>query len=117
VANETIGQQTMTLGKDTVTGVLTISGTLDIASANSLRETLFDCLMNQTEIAADLSGVDGCDAAGLQVLLAGLRDAAADGKTLRLTAVPHAVRETAAALGFPIPERLTQSGEERPHAG
>lgn len=53
----------MTLNKNEVTGVLKISGTLDIDLANSLREALLECLVQQHDVAADLSDVDGCDAA------------------------------------------------------
>jgi anti-anti-sigma factor len=82
----------MTLDQNQDTGVLTISGTLDIDAANSLRESLLDGLRRRPEITADLTQVDSCDAAAVQVLLAA-------GKTLRIVAASDAVRETAAALG------------------
>ena len=72
--------------------MLTISGTLDIDAANSLRESLLDGLRCRPEITADLTQVDGCDAAALQVLLAA-------GKSLRIVAASDAVSETVAALG------------------
>jgi len=92
----------MTLTRDTITGELKILGTLDIVSANSLREALLDCFVLQPEVTADLSAVDACDAAGLQVLLAGLRNAASGGKAFRVNAASPAVLEMAETLGLSI---------------
>jgi anti-anti-sigma factor len=92
----------MTLTKDTVTGVVKISGALDIDGANSLREALLDCFLLQPEVAADLSEVEVCDAAGIQVLLAGQRDAASFGKAFRVHGASPAVLDIAAALGFSL---------------
>jgi anti-anti-sigma factor len=86
---------------DKITGLLTIAGTLDIDAASSLREALLECLAHEMgEVSADLSEVDGCDAAALQVLLAGRKDAAAIGKVFRVIAPSNAVAQTAAALGL-----------------
>jgi anti-anti-sigma regulatory factor len=92
----------MTLTTDPVTGVLKISGTLDIDAANRLREALLDCCLHQPEVAADLSEVESCDAAGLQVLLAGQRGAAAFGKVFSVRAAATPILETAAALGLSL---------------
>jgi anti-anti-sigma factor len=106
----------MTLNGNEVTGVLKISGTLDIDAANSLREALLDCFVQQHDIAADLSDVDGCDAAGLQVLLAGRKDAVLVGKAFRIIAASSAVMETAAALGFLIDDLGKGQGKEHADA-
>ena len=109
----------MTLTKDKATGVLQISGTLDIDGADSLREALLDCSLHQSaaaDLSADLSDVDGCDAAALQVLLAARRDAVAAGKAFRITAASNAVTDTAAALGLPIDEPRGVLGKERSNA-
>jgi anti-anti-sigma factor len=82
----------MTLDQNRDTGMLTISGTLDIDAANYLRESLLDGLRRRPEITADLAQVDSCDAAALQVLWAA-------GQSLRIVAASDAVSETAAALG------------------
>lgn len=92
----------MTLTKDDATGVLKISGTLDIDEANVLREALLDCFALQPEVAVDLSAVEACDAAALQVLLAGQRDAAALGKVFCVNAASPSVLETAEAIGLPL---------------
>jgi anti-anti-sigma factor len=106
----------MTLSKNQTTGVLKISGTLDIEAANALREAFLDCLLQQPEPVADLSAVDGCDAAALQVLLAGRKHAAAAGKALRFLATSDAVIDAAAALGFRIDEPGGDGSSEHPHA-
>jgi anti-anti-sigma regulatory factor len=94
----------MTLDRDNVTGVLRISGMLGIDAANSLREAILECLLRQHDATADLSEVEECDAAALQVLLAGQRNGAPGGKTLRIAGVSLTVMETAAALGFSFDE-------------
>ncbi len=103
----------MNLSKDH-TGVLKISGTLDIDTANALREALLDCLLRQPEVAADLSQVDECDTAALQVFLAVRRDAEAAGKTFRAIAASSAVTGTAEALGLSIDEPGT--GPRKDHS-
>jgi len=105
----------MNLTTDSATGVLQISGLLDIDAANSLREAFLDCFLNQPQVAADLSEVTGCDTAGLQVLLAGRREAAAAGKALHIRAVSQAVTETAAALGFSLDESSNGTGRNHPN--
>jgi anti-anti-sigma factor len=102
----------MTLSKDEITGALTISGPLDIDAAESLREALLDCFRRQPDVAADLSGVDMCDAAALQVLLAGRRNAASVGKAFRVVTASDAVTVTAAALGFSTGEFGVEQGED-----
>jgi anti-anti-sigma regulatory factor len=92
----------MTLIKDTTTGALKISGALGIDAADSLREALLDGFLHQPEVTADLSEVNACDAAAMQVLQAGHRDAASFGKAFRITAVSPCLVETAAALGLSI---------------
>jgi anti-anti-sigma regulatory factor len=103
----------MTLTKDSTTGALRVSGTLDIDSANALREALLDCFSLQPEVRADLSAVDACDAAGLQVVLAGQNHAALIAKAFYVDAASPPVLEIAAALGFAIPV-ASDAGSEGP---
>jgi anti-anti-sigma factor len=106
----------MTLNKDEVTGVLKISGPLDIDAADSLREALLDGFQRQPDVAADLSGVDMCDAAAVQVLLAAHGNLAYSGKAFRIVAASEAVTVTAAALGFSIGEFGFAQGEDHQDA-
>ncbi len=94
----------MTLTSDKLSGVLKISGTLDIDAANPLREALLESFLRQAELVADLSEVDNCDSSALQVLLASKRHAASTGKTFRIIAPSSAVTEMMAALGLSIDE-------------
>jgi anti-anti-sigma regulatory factor len=93
----------MILDMDKTTGELKISGTLDIDATNSLRDALLDCLLHQPEVGVDLSEVDACDAAALQILFAARRDSAAAGKAFRATA-SEAVTGVAEALGLSFGE-------------
>jgi anti-anti-sigma factor len=106
----------MTLSKDEATGGLKISGLLDIDAADSLREALLDCFRSQSVVTADLSGVDMCDAAALQVLLAGRENAVSAGKAFRVVATSDAITVTAAALGFSISELGFAQGEDHQDA-
>jgi len=72
-------------------GVMKISGTLDIDAAPALREALLDC---ESEIHVNLSEVESCDTAALQVLLA---------SRLNLREPSASIAETAASLGLTIP--------------
>src|ERR1700677_4534373 len=92
----------MTLTNDPNTCILKVTGTLDIDSANRLRETLLDCFLSQPCVTADLSEVDNCDTSALQVILAGQRDAASQGKAFSVTAPSVSIIGMAAALGFSI---------------
>jgi anti-anti-sigma factor len=92
----------MTISKDHTPGVLSIAGALDIDAAHSLRDALLECLSHQPEVALDLSGVNACDAAALQVLLAAQRNAAALGKAFRIAGDSRPVTEAASALGLSL---------------
>jgi anti-anti-sigma regulatory factor len=101
----------MTLGKDDDRRVLTVAGVLDIGSANLLREALLECLLHSGEVTADLSEADGCDAAALQVLIAGRITAEASGRQFAVVSVSHGAEESAAALGIALRDFGAQQGE------
>lgn len=90
----------MTLTKDVKTGVVKVTGAMGIGSADRLRTALLESLVHDPELVADLGGVASCDVAGIQVLAAAHRGAAAAGKGFRLQAVSKAVREAASNLGL-----------------
>jgi anti-anti-sigma regulatory factor len=56
----------------------------------------------------DLSGVDSCDAAVLQVLLAARKSASQLEKPFGVVSLSAAVLETCAALGLPLEELAAQ---------
>jgi anti-anti-sigma regulatory factor len=56
----------------------------------------------------DLSGVDSCDAAALQLLCAAKLSASRLRKTFRVVSLSPAVLETCAAIGLPLAELAAQ---------
>ena len=83
----------MTLNEDN--GVHKILGTLDIDTASALRQALLDCMIHKPAIEVNLSGIEACDTAALQVLVAGRSNG-----SLQITGSSPAVTEIAAALGL-----------------
>jgi len=108
---DNLGEREMNLSKDNTTGLLKISGTLDIDAANTLREALLDCFLQHRDITADLSEVASCDAAVLQVLLACRREG-----SLAVRAASESVVKTAADLGFSLYESGDDTGGDLQHA-
>jgi anti-anti-sigma factor len=90
----------MTLDQNIKTGELVVSGNLDIDVARQVGETIAECLNQSPQVTLNLAGVESCDAAGLQVLLACRKQARASGIPIRFSAVSEALGATAAALGF-----------------
>ncbi|MFI6602381.1 STAS domain-containing protein [Nonomuraea sp. NPDC050536] len=73
--------------------VLSISGELDLATAQALRDIVLDALArHESTLVLDLSGVRFCDVVGLGVLRACAADAASSGGRLVLVGVPQQVR-------------------------
>jgi anti-anti-sigma factor len=100
------------LTKDRTTGILRVSGALDIDAADLLRQALLDHLHESIPadpVRLDLLQVNSCDAASLQVLLAAH-------KCCCIEAVSPAVVETAAALGFSLAALAVTPGTEPRHA-
>jgi anti-anti-sigma factor len=83
---------------------LKLAGALEIRAADELRNALRDLIAEDAAPAVDLSGVESCDTAALQLLCAAQRSSAASGKTLRVAGVSGAVREACEALGLPLSE-------------
>jgi anti-anti-sigma factor len=86
-----------------------MEGALQIAAVAELRDALRESLAESGELTLDLTGVDGCDAAGVQLLLAVRRSAAQASKRLRLVGLEGGVAAAAAALGLPA-EALMEAG-------
>ena len=79
-----------------------ITGSLDINTANELSDALAGYLRRECELILDLSGVDSCDAAALQVLLATFKSSAIVGKRARIAEGTTAIDDVCAALGLSI---------------
>jgi len=84
--------------------VLKISGAIDIGGADELCAALAAYAMREPPLTLDLSGVDGCDTAALQ-LFCSLRKTALDAnKALRIGALSTAIVEASAAVGLSLEE-------------
>ncbi|HET7865231.1 MAG TPA: STAS domain-containing protein [Burkholderiaceae bacterium] len=83
------------------TTTLRLDGDLNIQAAASTRETLRAALaQSRGDLVLDLSLVQGCDSAGVQLLLAARRTLAARGRALRLAEPAPAVVEALTTLGL-----------------
>jgi anti-anti-sigma regulatory factor len=74
---------------------LQIRGTLTIAELDPMRDAVLEALNRSPTLLLDLSGVEECDAAGLQLLYSACKNPG-----LRIQTLPSPVLETAAALGL-----------------
>jgi anti-anti-sigma regulatory factor len=92
----------MTFDQDKTTGILRIAGHLRIDEVGPLKSALCQYVLNEPKLDLDLSAVDSCDAAGLQLLLAAEKTAAHLGKPYSLQSVSDAVTQSAAALGLTL---------------
>lgn len=85
-------------------GLLTIAGSLDISHGDELREALRVHVQAHPSPSLDLSGVEACDAAILQLLWSAHRTATHEEKRLAVTAWSGAVRQAGAAVGVSFEE-------------
>jgi ABC-type transporter Mla MlaB component len=93
----------MTLSTENVNGTVNLSGMLNIDGASSLREALLQSFLLPGDISVNLSALEGCDTAGLQILLAAQKHAEAISRSFQLEAPPDSVKALAAALGVTLP--------------
>lgn len=91
----------MHITKDESGSVLKIGGNLSIETTEELRAALLDLLAAASDISVDLSGVEACDTAALQVLCSSGKTAVGRGKKLGFLGMPDAVVQTALELGLP----------------
>lgn len=82
---------------------LHLAGDLDLYQVESARAALLAHLNTHSAAVVDLSGITGCDTAGLQLLIAADRSAHAAGRRFTLLAPPPAVRKCAEQLGLLLP--------------
>jgi anti-anti-sigma factor len=83
---------------------LRIQGTLDIGVADELRQALCDLIDGNPSLTLDLSEVDACDTAALQVLYAARKTTDGSGKHLQFVGLSGAAADTIAALRLSIGE-------------
>jgi anti-anti-sigma regulatory factor len=98
--------------KDESGQVLKIAGALGIGAGGELRNALRDFVCGSPRPIIDLSEVDVCDTAALQLLCSAGKTAERSGKPFELAGLSPAVRTTSAALGLPLPEAPTKGGDE-----
>jgi len=87
-------------------GVVRAKGDLHISEVDELKSALLHEYAAAPALVLDLSGVDSCDAASLQVLCSLRKSADRDGKELRISALSVAMREASSILGL-SPDELT----------
>lgn len=101
-----------------LSGAMKIAGRLDIYSANDITDALAECLATHPELLLDLSDVESCDIAGVQLICSAQKSAAASHKAFLLTAASPQVTRACADAGL-SPASLTvnfpsQVGEAAP---
>jgi anti-anti-sigma regulatory factor len=87
---------------------LKITGEQTIGTADELHAALTQYLDRGLDVVVDLSEVDECDTAALQLIYALQQSAVQRKQRFHITALSPAITETAAVLGFDI-EALTTS--------
>jgi len=86
---------------------LKITGAQTIRTADELQKMLADYRDRGPAVDVDLSEIDECDAAAVQLIYALRRSAVERKQRFQITAVSAAITETAAALGLRIEELMT----------
>ncbi|SPE29287.1 hypothetical protein SBA3_1540005 [Candidatus Sulfopaludibacter sp. SbA3] len=94
----------MQINTDLGAGVLTISGAAAIIDVAELRDALRGFIGEVPRPVLDLSQVDTCDTAVLQLLWAARKTAENSDKHLKLTGISETVQAAAAVLGLDFEE-------------
>lgn len=102
----------MTLSYRDHDSVIEVAGPLDVNTAATLRDALEPLVDREPAPTLDLSGIDSCDTAGIQVLFAAARSAAFRQKRLRVANASAPVVHLLDALG--LPADLAQFGGSEP---
>ena len=92
----------MRIAKDESGSALHISGNLSIETAEELRASMLDLLAAASDVSLDLSAVEACDTAALQLFCSAGKTAQARGIRLEFVGMPDAVVRTALELGLPV---------------
>lgn len=94
-------------------GCLKISETIDLSTAEALRDALAECFDQDKPIELDLSEVTACDTAALQLLHAARNTAVRSARPFRVTALSAAITETGSRLGLPAEHLTFEPGPQR----
>ena len=81
-----------------------IEGPLTVCTAETLRPRLLEGITTPTGMRLDLSAVDACDCAGLQLLVATRKSALAAGRSLQFTNLSAAILNAAQDIGLDVAE-------------
>ena len=79
---------------------LELKGALDINTVDEVRKILLENLAQHDSVAVDLSLVEGCDAAGAQLLIALEKSAESAGKSLSILSVSKPFARDCADIGI-----------------
>lgn len=93
--------------KNRIAAPLEIRGVLDLYHAQELRAVLAESLLSSAAVTLDLSGVEECGAAALQLLCSARRTAVEAGGSLRIQPGCPAVEQACAAYGIAFEEFLS----------
>lgn len=94
----------MQIAKDESGRVLKLAGSLEIGVAEELQSALRDFVLGTPIPIVDLSAVDACDTAALQLLCSARKTAESLGKAFEIAGLSDAVRSIGAALGLSLTE-------------
>jgi anti-anti-sigma factor len=83
-------------------GIVRCEGNLDIRSVEELRTLLSEWFVRNGQLTLDLSAVESCDTAGLQLLYSARQQIASHRKQMAIQAPSAVVEQTALALGIPL---------------
>lgn len=92
-----------------VDGVLRVAGTLDLDSAEPLRDALLELLEQSAAPKIDLSGVAACDLAALQLIYSALRTGSGQGTRVSVSGAAGAISLACSQLGTSM-EALLEGG-------
>jgi anti-anti-sigma factor len=79
--------------------VVHVAGELSLYTAHDLRDALATALARESALSVDLSGIETCDTAAIQVLCSAVMTAASAGKEIGITGAPAAVVDVSQSLG------------------
>jgi anti-anti-sigma factor len=82
------------------TNTLRLVGDLDLYSVEAACEALRTHLTDKAGLELDLGGIETCDTAGMQLLLAAQRSAVASGKSFAIPGTSSAIEKCRELLGL-----------------